>query len=619
MSNIQDDQSTAAWDEHITLPGLADIVGFLFRWWPLLVIGMVISGAVAMAATVATNVEVYVATVRVVVLGQRTAATFEPRVRTVSSQNPGTGDAASPGVAPQNFREYYQALADLAISPEIERDVVNNLGNDLPPSERAPGVLLGMVSGKVDTKSNLIKITVRHKSFDSASIIANSWGRSYEKRVNMMFSGLQSSLWDLQGGTDRARQTYLKAEKSLTAFVNSSLLKELSRTIDEKEQLLAAASKARADATRELALAETKARSADFVRVLQAEVSNKALGLQKEQEAKNRVFSAYVDAAVAGKQALVNQQVQLRQKELADLYATDHQLDLLIDRAQALRDQMSYGGGKSSALALVLLKAGAFASSQDLPQNLQLQIGSDALNLSVEDQAADASALLQALQGWRGRLASAIQAKSNELLEAGGYRDVGSDNMLPKAIEEEVRRSYLSLFQLGGISNLPHEVPENNELSTEARRQASSLAQNQSLQQAIELQAQKTGYDEARGVLEGQLRDLYEKFEEETSQQKNLSLERDIAWDSYVALSKKTQEIEVELLSPKQQELQVTGEAMVHLDPSQKSPIMMAALASSFGLVFFALVGFVVERIPAALASAQGKRPDILDSNRESF
>lgn len=605
---MQNTSSGAVREGVIGLPSMVDVLAFILRWWLLLLIGTLLPAAV-FSAGLLNQAGTYEATARVAILRFRTAAIFEPRVTTLSSD---TQTGSSPGSvtwAAQDPGLHRRTLAQLAVSPEIEQDVSSRLREQLEPSERSPGALSAMVVGKADPNSSLITILVRNASSQKALLIANAWASAYEKRINQIYAGGRSSLADLQRGVEQGKQSYEKAELALTAFSGKSELKEMSRRAEEIEALLAAANKARGEAVHEVALAETKASAGEIVRVLQAEASNRAMALQKEQEAKSRILSGYIDAVVEGKATVLTEQTQQRRKELLDLYAADRKAALLIDRAQALENQLAAGPSTSSGLALLLLKTEAFGSSQALSQTVQLQIqvGSDALTSSAASQLAEVRSLIEALRQWRERLAVAINAKSDELLEAGGYRDVSND-WLPKGIAGQVRKDYLSLFELGNMSSLSDHVVDGSPLGTEARKRAADLAQLPSLQQVLELQLEKTGYAEAKAKLEAQLRDLYGRITEESSRLKNLTLERDNAWDTYTALSKKAAELQVESLSSQQQEVQLTGEAVVDYVRAGVPPLASGAVAAFAGLLVTAAIAFATERIAAAMPAVRQRR-----------
>jgi capsule polysaccharide export protein KpsE/RkpR len=384
-----------------------------------------------------------------------------------------------------------------------------------------------MVDGKV-VHGDLIQITVRSSSPVTAALVANAWGVEYEQYVNQLYGGGEiESAFAIGLEAGGAKAEYEVAERALVEFTEKSRVAELTRLIEEKQEII------------------------------------KSL-----QAAKQKALDAKIET-------------------LASYYQTRLKLERLLQDAKGLQAQVSLGGATGSAangLAILLLKAQAFASSEDLPGGLELRLdGVSDLDVGTEAQLADLEALIAVLEKRIEELDTAIDSQSRELtsnqwydlLAAGpspddpllatlaqkyaelfevgdlaeGAETVWQDSELAQAIQAKydelfgvgklvewsstispttpilavIKAQYPELFSIGDLSGLTWEVPADKPLASMGTQ----------------------GLGQALASLEEEVRTLQAQLEAEQAREQELKRARDLAWETYTTVARKVAEVNV--------------------------------------------------------------------------
>jgi len=168
-------------------------------------------------------------------------------------------------------------------------------------------------------------------------------------------------------------------------------------------------------------------------------------------------------------------------------------------------------------LAILLLKAQAFASSEDLPGGLELRLDSVSdLDVGTEMQLADLEALIGVLEKRIEELDTAIDSQSKELVSNQWYGlltagEVPADNPLA-SIGTQLAEE---LLQLSGLGGLPGSAAASQEL------------------------------DQALASLEEEVRTLQAQLEAERARERELKRARDVAWEAYTTVARKVAEVNV--------------------------------------------------------------------------
>jgi len=311
---------------------LRQYVVVLVKHWKLIILATLVA-ALPAAFISFTTPPVYEARASVAIIKSGWEIVFNPEFRTLSED-----EMAARGIPAVDLTERRKALASLVANPIIAWKVIEELGSYLPQEEQNPSRLLGMVDGKVGgEKGDLIEIVVSSTDPEKAARIANAWGKAYEECVNALYSASPGSVVAVGQQLEDARKEYEEREQALVAFMAENELDELNMLIEEK------------------------------LNIIQAHISSR-----------NAVF---------------DEQVSQQLETLAYYYDKQSLLQRLLREARMLREVVNTGGAASSttnALAVLLLKAEAFASSGGLPGAMQLQLGAiTGLDQGAGAQAAD--------------------------------------------------------------------------------------------------------------------------------------------------------------------------------------------------------------------------------------
>jgi uncharacterized protein involved in exopolysaccharide biosynthesis len=389
--------------------------------------------AVSLINSPPSSEPLYEATAGVLIARMRTSVTFDARFRTVEDL-PGS-----------NYLEqdaHRTALASLVRNGYVAAQVSERMKKELGITDWSPARLLTIVSSRAaqtednridqsasrDVMSNLIEIRVRFADPDQAAWIANAWAEAYVEHVNSLYSVEAESLNAIQNQIDDAYQTYQRAEQALLDFTADNEMADLEQQVAEKQALI-----------------------------------NE---LQANRQA-------------AQLEALTSERLTLEQ-----YYATIRELELLLENAESLRSQIQQGGASSATaneLALALLKAEAFAGSESLPANLQLQIDLGASEPSdAAGQIAEVDALIKALEERIAEIEAAIEEQAS-LLSSGEYH----------------------------------------------------------------VQDSSAAFDETIAGLQEEVRQLQVRSAQERAQEKELTRRRDLAWDTYSTLEIKAAELRI--------------------------------------------------------------------------
>ena len=259
---------------------------------------------------------------------------------------------------------------------------------------------------------------------------------------------------------------------------------------------------------------------------------------------------------------------------MTSYYETRLKLERLLQDARALQAQAQQGGEPGAAtngLAMLLLKAQAFASSAELPGGLQLQLDSvGVLDVGTEGQIADLEALVSVLETRIDELDAAIATQSRELVTNQSYGLIASggseDGLLSAALArsyaellevtdlaqgpcEGWRQSgsvqYPELFSIGDPCGLTWEAPTHNPPGSVGTRVTKELTRPEH-PEALPGDAEVPGQlSQAVDVLEKEMRALQAQLEAEQAKQRELTKARDVAWEAYTTVARKAAEVSV--------------------------------------------------------------------------
>lgn len=564
--------------------------------------------ALAAALFCFTTPPVYEARASVAIVKSRSEIVFSPEFRTLSEE-----EMSASGVQAVNLEERRKALASLVVNPAIASKVIEELGSYLSQEEQNPSILLGMVDAETGgEKGDLIEIVVSSRDPEKAARIANAWGRAYEEHVNAVYSASPGSPAAVRQQLEDAGKEYEEREQALVAFMGENEIDELNMLIDEKLNIIESLQNGKARAVSTIVDTEVEARSQIIAAYVNAQTQNSLTAFNKEQEAKRELVGNYIKAQISSRNAVFNEQVSQKLETLAYYYDKKNLLERLLRDARMLHEVVNTGGASSSttnALAVLLLKAEAFASSGGLPGTMELQLGAiTGLDQGAGAQAADLEALIGTLESEQTELETSIQDLSRELLDNEGYDFLDTEFPTDDPLSLAINESYPQLFEIGDLAQLTELISPSNPLKATAEERAKNLLQLQDLERVPEYTTAAEPLSAAIEKLHDEVDAFRAELEKEEAEQRELTRARDLAWQTYSTLADKAVEVQI-ATDVGGSQVRFAAPAVPPLSPARPKKKQSIALAAAVGLMIGVGGAFGVEYFaPDFAASAAIKK-----------
>jgi capsular polysaccharide biosynthesis protein len=581
---------------------LRQYVVVLVKHWKLIILATFLA-ALAAALFRFITPPVYEAIASVAIVKSTTEIVFSPEFRTLSEEQMAAG-----GIQAVNLGERRKALASLVVNSAIASQVIEELGSYLSQEEQNPSILLGMVEGKVGgEKGDLIDIVVSSRDPEKAARIANAWAKAYEEHVNALYGTSPTAPAAVRQQLEDAGKEYEEREQALVAFMAENEIDELNLLIEEKLNILQSLQDGKARAVSTIIDTEVEARSQIIAAYIDALTQNRLIAFNKEQEAKRELVSNYIQAQISSRNAVFNEQVSEKVETLAYYYDKKSLVQRLLRDARMLREVVITGGASSSttnALAVLLLKAEAFASSGGLPGAMELQLGAvTGLDQGATAQAADLEALIGTLESELTALEGSIQDLSQELLKNEGYDFLDTEFPTDDPLSVAINESYPQLFEIGDLAKLTDLVSPDNPLKATSEERAKNLLQLQGLERVPEYTAAAEPLSAAVEKLHDEVDALRAELEQEEAQQRELTRARDLAWDTYSTLADKATEVEI-AADVGGSQVRFAAQAVPPLSPAGPKKKQSIALAAMVGLMIGVVGAFGVEYLTPDFAGS---------------
>ena len=364
----------------------------LIAWWREILVGAALVTVVVSSAALALRLflPTYTASADVTIVRAMTNVSID---NTLETAREFTGSLTARMAARR------AALVGLVHNTSVARAVGERLRGQLDDKEVPEAILLQRIDSELVIAlnatrrqgSDLIRITASADSPEKTAAIANAWAEEYVIHVNRLYEQVPESLTaSIAEELERAREDYHVAQKNLETFMVGNDVERLSRLIDAKRSIVG-----------------------QLTDLWRASIDSEVSKLEVEQQATTDMF---------------NQRTQSQMEMLSAEYGKQRKLKQLLDDAWSLRTQIETGGEASVAsngLALMLLKAGAYASSAGPASALDIRVDGTASHVDAASQLADVKALIVALEAQNEVLESNIERLSEDLPEH--YRERSTD------------------------------------------------------------------------------------------------------------------------------------------------------------------------------------------------
>jgi hypothetical protein len=307
---------------------------------------------------------------------------------------------------------------------------------------------------------------------------------------------------------------------------------------------------------------------------------------KQNYQAADSVFTAFLATSqlaeytrsLESKQRLLKELLSLRQSRASDLYKIALRVDLLLSQAEALEQQLNLaqdnGAAATSAAALTVIKTQAFASSMILSAGLEVQLPRP----PQEPQGGTTSnAQLPVPPPVTGDPTSDLAAASHALQEWS----------LPANVQ----------IQVPTVAN-PTLAQQRSDIATtinalrDWRARIGKALQEGPAPQSGDGVSTVADIDQTIVRLEAEVRDLQSKVADQGSQLRGLQQGRDVLWESYSSLLKKTEEGRVADLVGSGKEVSIAGRTGA--EPKSRRLFVLLPLAGLLGAL--AVAGAIVTR-----------------------
>ena len=212
-------------DKHMTVNEI--LLTLKKRFW-LIGAGAVIAGVVALVLSLIWP-PTYEAQAVLLITKLRPSVTLDSGFQTVSEE-----DIVNLSIQDEQVRR--QTLLGLTSNRALTLQVLDRLGDGLPPEKRSVGYLQSVTDAK--TNGNLIVLTAQADRPEGAASLANAWAEVYQDHVNRLYSVTAPTNEQLEGEIESAQTEYEAAKSAYEEHLRTSPEDELSRQIDQKKQIL---------------------------------------------------------------------------------------------------------------------------------------------------------------------------------------------------------------------------------------------------------------------------------------------------------------------------------------------------------------------------------------------
>ncbi len=631
-------------DDEIDLRKYIDIL--IARWREIVVItaAVVVVAAAGLLGARALQSPAYRADASVAIIRTQTEVNFDDRFTTSSGQ---TG--------PSDVNSRRNALLGLVFSGSIAERVAAQLQGQLDSSLLAPAALLETIEARLgsdgarNTQSDLIIISAEANSPSIAAAIANAWAQEYVTEVNRIYGQVPDEMIaSVQAELDQARITYEQAQRALEQFLTTSPLNALQREVQETQQAIAALQSANSSALAGYVDDVVKSYRRVASVYLEAQTDAQITGFQREQDGRRQLLDAYMNAYNGAVVDAFDTQRQ-RDARLLRLYH-DQWLNsaAALTAARVLQSGLVDGGEgvvPSTAAALQLLKlqlvsnlSGALPSMQlgnpDLRPDSELTTASAPLtgsasvsavqsivrapqpaplenasarqplfqvaltppdDLSLDTLRADLDSLIQGLDQQLTAIEAEIAALNAARLSGEQYDSPVAGIPDESALVEAIRQQYPTIFQRGLLSEIADVAGNDSDLAQEGRARAAELLKLAGVETVLLSNQPDTPLAESIAVLERQLQVLQARLEAETAANQQFLQQRNLAWDSFSALSTKQAELRLERAAANS-EVRLGTLAIPPNRPVEGASLPVSVLlAAVVGLLLAVFVAFLLE------------------------
>ena len=516
----------------------------LLKSWKLIFAIALLAGIGALVFSL-LQPRIYSATATIIGTYQRPVLTLSQDFSTVSS------DA--------NVDKKHDAFLSIANSDAIAQTVFEQYTEELPSDMRLKDFKEQI---EITDDGDAILITASFEDPALSAEIANTWANETVLAINTIYSGSQP-LAPIQAQIIEAKTNYVAAQGALETFIEDNQIAGLERSIAESQQVL------------------------DNLQSIKLEIVDKYLNTQVgliTQQA-----DQYFNTLSEHSKVVFSSQVDEQLKLFSYYAARKTNLETLLVQAEALKEQLSGGnssvaGSTADALALFLFRAQTFG------------FNSNASTMNTVTTASESNTVSDPLTGSNLTLENNLSLADNlpidvTLGELAALQDTSTNyvsdiNTVIGQIESELVKTddklqELSRFLVSGGDYQYFESPDSENPLFVAGMESLNKLVEMDLPATLIPDDTGTALDNQMAESSAELQTLQAQLESETSAQRQLTNERDLAERAYQALLVK--ETEITAGSQSSSEVALASSAIVPTTPDSRGTIVNTVLAAVVG------------------------------------
>lgn len=528
----------------------------LVAWWREILLVTLLAGIAALLVVFAlryTQETRYEASANVIMTTITSQVRLDERVQTTI--DPRMGGTSN---------EWRNSLLALLKDGAVVQAVIDEIGDQLPPSLRNPADLAEVIKGELPESGmgNVIQLSATTRDPALSALIANTWTQKYSAHINQLYGDVpDTTVETVRAELNNAQADFEAAQQALETFIASNRLDELHREINRKVAL-----------HDNLVLASTQA----ITTVIASQ--NEAMTAAYIYLAK-RPVNVTIQELTAQEASAVEEMHNLRRRQAVT--------QIQLERARNLERQLVEAGdaaAQTTARPLQLLKDQIFASgpfeSVGLVPPTIMMVESPTSSIDAETQLADVRSLIQVLEAYSEELSQQMEATT-------------AWQMIQDSSANVTQALAASATLSPTVEALAEEAAAGNYETALADAFSALLAPNEV---SAQLAAAQNSIDSTQQLivdLESEIQSLRAALAAEQSRRRQLVQERDLAWDTYDTLSNKLMELSL-LRTATNSLLRPAGPALVPTEPvppvSFLLPVAAATMAGFLAMVLFAFL-----------------------------
>ncbi len=556
---------------------LRRILGFFASWWrEILLVAITVTVLAVLSIIILERISApsYSATADVIIARVASEISLDERMQTVVDDLGGASRSTS----------YRAALLELARNDELAVSVIEDMGYLLPDHQRTPEKKKNSIDVRMPfaqdgrTPSDILQFTATADSPELATEIVNSWATQYIENVNALYGEVPSdAIETLRDELIIAEDTYRTAQLEYVSFLSESKRETFSRQLRENIALRDA----------------LEAGRTQTIAAIQAD----------DQTTKLAYFLAMTEVQRESTLQVFTEQAQARSIELSRLYQARNFSRQQLDQADNLMTSIEAGGNtafSTNAIALQLLKAQVFSSisepiySVDGMEKTNIQripadiiVSTESLGtVSTEEQLRDVKGLISALTEYIDDIDNRISVASYALVSDTDYLFLDRLNTPDSKIATNLTGSYSQTASLSDAETLDEAIA----------RQLEKLLAGDTLIDLLQADILSSESEQQSPLLtetENKLQELISLLEAEGKKDQYLQHKRDLAWETYDAMSNKAAEMRLKL-SAADSQVRIGSLAIPPSVPNPgQSLLQIGVLSFSVGLLLGVVIAFV--------------------------